>query len=744
MSVAGPQDRSAAPGAWSRWVAAELPPRRLLQSLNAAIVLYLLTAIVTLSMAALVYSGPLAAHLPRVLGGALIAAALLAATVSLFGPCGAAIAPPQDAPSVIVALAVASAAAGVSGASPTAQLATVSVLVACSTLAMAVCYAVLRGFRLGALVRFMPHPVMGGFLAGTGWLLVVLGGVGLTTRVPLGIGLLEPQVLARWLPTVALGGLIFAVVRRRGNAALLALLCVLATLGFYAVMGLLGHSPAALAAHGWLLGPFPDELAWQVVWQPGVLAEVDWQALGAAAPAVAPALLVGAVGLLLNTSALELIVKRDIALDRELLAHGAGNALAGLAGGLIGYTAISLSALSHTLAHGRRLPGLLTALFLVATALLGTDLVALVPRPVMGGLLVFIGLALLHEWVVVAHRTLPASDFVVVLVIAAVIATQGFLWGVMVGLIATAALFIVRYSRVGAVRFERSGAAVFSRVHRGARQRERLQAQAERLLLFQLHGYLFFGTASGLLDRVRRRLALGPTGRGRRHVVLDFERVAGVDSTALMSFARLAQHAAESDVELVLAGVDARLARSLDSHAVLAALPRFADLDHGIEWCEEQLLGALHEPGEGTLRDELLAQLPEPARIDALLARTTRRVLRAGDVLLRQGEAAQALYFVESGQLSARLSRADGTPAVRLQTMRAGSVVGELGLLLGVPRSADVVADTDSVLRAIEPPDWRRIVAQEPEIARTVDALAIRWLGDRVVHLTRAVDALQR
>ena len=210
MSVAGPQDRSAAPSAWSRWVADELPPRRLLESFNAAVVLYLLTAIVTLSMAALVSSGPLSAQLPKVLGGALIAAALLAGTVSLLGSCGAAIAPPEDAPSVIVALGVASAAAGLAGTSPSAQLATVSVLVAGSTLAMAACYALLRSFRLGALVRFMPHPVMGGFLAGTGWLLVVLGGVGLTTRVPLGIGLLEPQVLARWLPTLALGGLMLA------------------------------------------------------------------------------------------------------------------------------------------------------------------------------------------------------------------------------------------------------------------------------------------------------------------------------------------------------------------------------------------------------------------------------------------------------------------------------------------------------------------------------------------------------
>jgi SulP family sulfate permease len=743
MSVADPQERAAAPGAWSRWVADELRPRRLLESFNAAVVLYLLTAIIAVSMAALVWSGPLAAQLPQVLGGVLIGAALLAATVSLLGSCGAAVAPPEDASSVIVALGVASAAAGLATASPASRLATVSVLVAGSTLAMAAFYAVLRRFRLGALVRFMPHPVMGGFLAGTGWLLVVLGGVGLTTTVPVGGGLLEPQVLARWLPALALGGVMLAVVRRWGNAAVLALLCVLATLGFYAVMGLLGRSPAALAAQGWLLGPFPDELAWHVVWQPEVLAAVDWRALGAAAPAVAPALLVGTVGLLLNTSALELVVKRDIQLDRELLAHGAGNALAGLAGGLIGYTAISLSALSHTMAHGRRLPGLLTALFLAATALLGTDLVALVPRPVMGGLVVFIGLALLHEWVVVARRTLPAIDFAVVLLIAAVIAVEGFLWGVTVGLAVTAALFIVRYSRVGAVRFERSGAAVFSRVHRGARQRERLQARGERLLLFQLHGYLFFGTASGLLERVRQRLAQG-AGHGRRYLVLDFERVAGVDSTALTSFARLAQHAAECDVELVLAGVDARLARSMDQHDLLAGLRRFADVDHGIEWCEERLLEDLHEPGERTLRADLLAQLPEPARIDALLSRTTRRVLRAGDVLLREGDAAQALYLVESGQLSAQLSRAGGTPAVRLQTMRAGSVVGELGLLLGVARSADVVADTDCVLRAIEPPDWRRIVAEEPEIARTVDALAIRWLGQRVVHLTRVVDALQR
>ena len=103
-----------------------------------------------------------------------------------------------------------------------------------------------------------------------------------------------------------------------------------------------------------------------------------------------------------------------------------------------------------------------------------------------------------------------------------------------------------------------------------------------------------------------------------------------------------------------------------------------------------------------------------------------------------------ALYFVESGQLSAQIPRGHRREGVRLQTMHAGSMVGELGLLLGGRRSADVVADRDSVLRVIDREEWRRIVERDPDVARTIDALALRLLGERVMHLTRVVDALQR
>lgn len=448
-------------------------------------------------------------------------------------------------------------------------------------------------------------------------------------------------------------------------------------------------------------------------------------------------MLIGAIALLLNTSALELVTRRDIALNRSLLAHGAGNAAAALAGGLIGYTAISLSTLHHGLARGRRLPGPIVALLLVGTALLGTAALSAIPRLVMGGLLAYVGLGMLHEWLLRARRTMSRGDYAVVLAIFAVIAVEDFLWGVALGLVLTTVLFVVNYSRIDVVRFELAGDRVRSRVLRGAKQRERLQAEAGRLLIFKLQGFVFFGTASKLVDRVRERI-----GADTRFVLLDFEQVSGLDSTALLSFDKLRQHAGERGIELMFSGLQPPLAEQWRAAGALP--PLHDDLDRAIEWCEQRLLD---EAGEAdapqSVREHFLALVPDEARLDALLARMPRREVRAGESIIRRGDAPDALFVVESGRFTAQLAR-DGARPVRLQTMPAVSVVGELGFVLGTRRSADVVADCDSVVLVLDRDEWLRIAADDPALGRTADALLMRLLGQRALHLTRVVDALQR
>jgi len=718
----------------------EFSSQRVFAAFSAALILYLLVAITTLSIAALVYAGPLAAQLPHALPGMLVGVALLVGVIAALGACGAATATTQDASGVILAFGAAAAVAALPQAAPQVQAATATVLLFVVTLAMGLVYLLLALFRLGGLARYLPLPVMGGFLAGTGWLLVA-GGIGVAMNAPIGSAMLGSGTLARWLPALAFGALMFTIARRWSSPAALAGACAAAALVFYGVMFALGRDSAAIAADGWLLGPFPAGLSWQSPLDAATLGAVDWRALAHALPVCAPALLIGALALLLNTGALELVIKRDLPLDRELWVHGTANVASAVAGGLIGYTAISMSSLNHAMAGGRRLPGLLVAVMLLATALLGTAIVAATPRLVMGGLLIYIGFELLGEWLIRARRAMARGDYAVVVVIFLVIAASDFLWGVVVGLLAATVLFVVNYSRVEVVRFELGGDHAQSRVQRGARQRDWLHEHGDRLQIFKLQGFVFFGSANKLVERLRARL-----GPEVRFVLLDFEHVAGIDSTALLSFDKLRQHAESRGIELLVCALRPAVERGW--RAGSTALPRgFADLDHGIEWCEQRLLDDAGLGGtndEPPLREQLLALVHEPQQVDALLARMSRREVAAGEAIIREGDAPDAIFIVEAGQFTAQLAH-DGTISpVRLETMHAGALIGEIGFVLSAPRSASVAADRDSVVRVLDRASWRRMVDEEPALARFLDTLLLRLMAQRTVRLTRTVDALQR
>ncbi len=730
----------------SYWVKDEFNASQLIASLSAALILYLLEIILGLSLTALIFSGKLAGQLPHAVSFILFGGALLVAMVTLLSSYGGSIAVTQDTPGVILALAVASIATRLpAGEAADDLFPTVVLLIVGTTLVTGLVYLLLGVFKLGGLVRFLPYPVMGGFLAGTGWLLTV-GGIAVTTRGPFGAGLFQMAQLARVLPALVLGLFMLLAVKRWQSPLVLVALFVMALIAFYGVAWILGVRLTTLAAEGWLLGPFPQDLAWRFPLDSQTLSRVNWQALLNASPVAAPAILISVIGFLLNASGLELVVKRDIGLNRELMAAGVANLLSGLTGGLIGYTAISFSTLNHVLGKGKRLPGLLVALLLILTVVVGTSLLSLVPRLLLGGLLVYIGLALLHEWVIQAWSTFPRVDYAIILSIWVIIALKGFMWGIGLGLVMTIVLFVVSYSRINIVRYELSGATYRSRVNRSLRQWELLQTQGAQLLILKLQGFIFFGTANNLFMRVRER-ARRATGSPMRFILLDFEQVTGLDSTALLSFSKMLQFMRENRIELIMTGLANRARDQLLKGGFTEqteGLRLFADMDRGVEWCEDQIVAGGQTDGlpEDNLQDQLLAILPDTSQIAALIRSLNRREVAAGEFIIRQGDEPDDLFFVESGQLTAQLEK-QGREPVRLETMQGGRMVGELGFFLGTRRNASVVADRPSVVYCLTREAWNQITKNNPEVAQTLNNLAIRLLGQRVSHLTRVVDALQ-
>src|SRR5262249_5309170 len=79
-------------------------------------------------------------------------------------------------------------------------------------------FLALGTFRLGNLVRLVPYPVVGGFLAGTGWLLLkggvgVAAGVNVTLKLRTFTQLSQTFFLARWVPALVFGVLILVATR---------------------------------------------------------------------------------------------------------------------------------------------------------------------------------------------------------------------------------------------------------------------------------------------------------------------------------------------------------------------------------------------------------------------------------------------------------------------------------------------------------------------------------------------------
>jgi MFS family permease len=107
-------------------------------------------------------------------------------------------------------------------------------------------------------------------------------------------------------------------------------------------------------------------------------------------------------------------------------------------------------------------------------------------------------------------------------------------------------------------------------------------------------------------------------------------------------------------------------------------------------------------------RGPLFAGVPGP-RLEAALARLQTVAVEAGQIIIRQGDAPDRFYLVQSGAFAVSQVDAEGVERP-LRTLAADDVFGELGLLTGAPRSAMVTATSDGVLLALEGADFLELV----------------------------------
>lgn len=721
-------------------------PTSLFSILIAAAVNTSIIIILAISFATLVFSGPLAVHLSNSVSFILLGAAVLALVVALTSSYPGSIAAPQSAATAVAALMAASLSSQLAAPDQRAGYVTIVAALTVSAVVVGLSMLALGWFRLGRAIRFIPYPVVGGFLAGTGWVLLV-GSFGVMNQTQIHDGhlasLLAPAALLLWSPGLAFGLLLCLLARRTRNGLTVPVMLIGALVVFYIGLALTGTDVTMASQQGLVIGG----MVGASLWRPLSMTDfglIDWQLVLSHFPAMLTMAFVSTVSLLLNASGLELAVEHRIDLNRELRACGLGNLATGIVGGIVGFQALSYTVLGKQLGARGRWVGVATCLGIALVFLAGSQLISLLPRFMLGGVLAFLGLQLLGDWLVDTRTRIPRSEYVIIVLIFITTALLGYLPGVGVGLVATAGLFILDYSRLSIVKQHIDGSDYQSKVIRSDAARRVLEQQGNTLEIYQLQGFIFFGTANLLVERIEARMA-DAARPPLAFVVLDFRLVTKLDSSAVLSYTRLRQALHTVGAQLVITNLSPLFEYQLDlgDRANACVVHLFSELDRGVEWCENQLLQQAlpqHVETEADFTGQLAASLGDEY-VRPLFDYLERQEVAAGEVIARQGDPGDALFLIESGLLSVQLE-IPGQATTRVRTATAGAMLGEIGVYLRARRTASIVAEQPSVVYRLSAANLAAMRRDNPALAAAFNEYMVCVLAERLTDTTAALQAL--
>ncbi|MBE0613671.1 MAG: SLC26A/SulP transporter family protein [Burkholderiales bacterium] len=599
---------------------------------------------------------------------------------------------------------------------------------ACVVFASGCFQAAIATLSLGSLMKYIPHPVTAGFQNGAALLLLVA-----QIESLLGLdaynwfetrGAVQPLTMLVGATSIAvmLGAHRFT---RRLPSLIVGLVSGVA---LYHLLAALGYDQG--------LGPYIGEF--RLVWPESLpllgAADLFYQipplrlALGILGWSITLAI-VSTLDIMMVQKVVENVTRTREDHDRALMRIGVAN----MAGALVGALPCSVSMVntlaSHTAGGRTWKSGVVSmALVLVSAALVPTTL-ALIPTVAVAALLAVTAYRLFDRWTLVlfmrvlrphhGERRAYLLDLLIVVMVTGTMLAGQIVLAVILGVALSTITFAWRMSR-SIVRHAYRGDVARSRKTRDLMQNALLSAHANGIAVFELDGALFFGTAEKLVLQIESMIEDGPDC-----VILDMRRIHDMDSTGARLLIQLNETLAASHCSLAIAGAmpGSRIEAYTRESGLAAALTRsrvFKDLDHAIEWAEEQIIakhGEDEQAGSFPLGKFSLLAGMDREQVEIVASHLAPVRFAAGTVVFEEGSEGLAAYLIISGVASVTLHQLDQLRPIRLVTFSPGTVFGEMALLDGEPRSATVVADTELECQVLSIAEFERLKAAHPHIA---------------------------
>jgi SulP family sulfate permease len=435
-------------------------------------------------------------------------------------------------------------------------------------------------FRIGTYIRYVPYPVISGFMTGIGVIIIIqqlfpMLGAESPSSEPLAI-LRQLHLLGGniKLAAVALSGLTIAMVFTlpRFTRAVPASLVALVALTALAML---------LALEVSVIGKIPSGLPSLV------MPSLDFQRLPLLVAAAIQLAFLGAIDSLLTSLVADNLTRTQHDSNRELVGQGLGNIAAGLIGGIPGAGATMRTVLNVNAGGRSRLSGVIHGLFLAAVLLGLSGLVQYVPHAVLAGLLVAVGIGIIDYRGLSHLLKVPRSDAFLMLFVLVLTVFTNLIVAVAAGLIVASFVFMKKVSDIT----ERQTTLTPVADEPWADELTIPDAIRNSLLIKHVDGPLFFGFASQFLEIARQAAAQS------RLLVLRMDRIFYMDQTGVYALKDALTGLNAAGVRVLVVGVSVAHLDLLERLQVIpAVLPKsdvFSDFD-ALKKALEDRIGEMH------------------------------------------------------------------------------------------------------------------------------------------------------
>ena len=609
--------------------------------------------------------------------------------------------------------------------------------------------------RIGQLIKFIPYPVVSGYMSGVG--LIIIGSqVPKLLGSPRGTGLLAAlQNPSQWAWQGIVVGLVVVAAMvttpRYTRSVPAAILALIAGVLVYLGMGRLDPALMNIDNNPLLIGTLSGG--------EGNLAEsvtAHWTAMRGIGADVFVKILVPALTLavLLSIDTLKTCLVIDALTNshhnsnQELIGQGLGNITSAMIGGVPGSGTMGASMINISSGGTTKASGLMAGLLSLIAYFVLSPLVAWVPVSALAAILIVIGYRMIDRHSLAFFFT-PSTrfDFLVILSVILVALFGDLIAASGVGVALAILLFIREQTRASIVRSRVEGHDIFSRRAHSSQEKAFLDQESGNVVILELQGSLFFGTASQLHAALEAETS-------RKYVILSMRRVQSLDVTATHVLEQIKDRLEEHDGFLVFCDIPKglpsglKMKRFLKETGVVRPTNKafaFRQLDEALEWVESQMM---LERAESFHQDPI--DLPDmdivsgcsQESIAALGACVQMRSVKAGKKIYKAGTDGSEMFLIRNGLVKLTMPIGKKTN-YHLATSGPGEIIGGTGFVDGAPHSADALALTDVDVYVLTRENFRALSKQHSDVALAIVQSLARTLSVRLQITIGELQALR-